>query len=174
MHVVRLLSPKLENETHTKDIDFSPAGINNRWEAGHADTKRALEQQAWIGEWGLLDGVVLHESRPGAEPASEMEPGKPSGFQAGPHKPRGRIGEAVMVACTRISAIQLFAMVFSFLLAVLFLDVFWVRVAEELHHGDIAGALRKQSWLNAFVALGAAGAAIRLLLWVGSCANGGL
>ena len=80
MHVVRLLSPKLENETHTKDIDFSPAGINNRWEAGHADTKRALEQQAWIGEWGLLDGVVLHESRPGAEPASEMEPGKPSGF----------------------------------------------------------------------------------------------
>ena len=42
MHVVRLLSPKLENETHTKDIDFSPAGINNRWEAGHADTKRAL------------------------------------------------------------------------------------------------------------------------------------
>jgi len=44
MHVVRLLSPKLENETHTKDIDFSPAGINNRWEAGHADTKRALER----------------------------------------------------------------------------------------------------------------------------------
>ena len=61
MHVVRLLSPKLENETHTKDIDFSPAGINSRWEAGHADTERALEQQAWIGEWGLLDGVVLHE-----------------------------------------------------------------------------------------------------------------
>jgi NTE family protein len=86
MHVVRLLSPKLENETLSKDIDFSPAGINNRWEAGHADTKRALEQQAWIGEWGLLDGVVLHEPRPGAEPAAEMEPGKPSGFQAGPHK----------------------------------------------------------------------------------------
>jgi hypothetical protein len=79
-----------------------------------------------------------------------------------------------MDACTGISAIQLFAMVFSFLLAVLFLDVFWVRVAQELHHGNVAGALRKQSWLNAFVALGAAGAAILLLLWVGSCANGGL
>jgi hypothetical protein len=34
MHVVRLLSPKLENETHTKDIDFSPAGINNRMSLG--------------------------------------------------------------------------------------------------------------------------------------------
>jgi NTE family protein len=86
MHVVRLLSPRLDNETHTKDIDFSPAGINNRWETGHADTKRALEQQAWIGEWGLLDGVVLHEPRPGAEPAAEMELGKSSGFQTGPHK----------------------------------------------------------------------------------------
>ncbi len=42
MHVVRLLSPKLDNETHTKDIDFSPAGIRERWEAGYADTMRAL------------------------------------------------------------------------------------------------------------------------------------
>jgi NTE family protein len=78
MHVVRLLSPKLSNETHTKDIDFTPAGISSRWEAGHADTRRALERQAWIGEWGLLDGVILHEPQPGAEPAAEIEPGKPS------------------------------------------------------------------------------------------------
>ena len=27
MHVVRLLAPRLDNETHIKDIDFSPAGI---------------------------------------------------------------------------------------------------------------------------------------------------
>ena len=60
----------------------------------------------------------------------------------------------------------------TFLLAVLSLDVFWVRVRNELHHGDIAGALRKQSWLNAFVAFGAAGAAILLLLWVSSCTGG--
>ena len=79
-----------------------------------------------------------------------------------------------MGTCTGISAVQLLAVVFSFLLAVLCLDVFWVRVAEEVHHGHIAGALRKQSWLNAFVALGAAGAAILLLLWVGSCTNGTL
>ena len=78
MHVVRLLSPKLSNETHTKDIDFSPAGITSRWESGLADTRRALQRQAWIGEWGLLDGVILHEPEPGAEPAAEIEPGKPS------------------------------------------------------------------------------------------------
>jgi hypothetical protein len=27
MHVVRLLAPRLDNENHTKDIDFSPTGI---------------------------------------------------------------------------------------------------------------------------------------------------
>ena len=27
MHVVRLLAPRLDNENHTKDIDFSPSGI---------------------------------------------------------------------------------------------------------------------------------------------------
>jgi hypothetical protein len=79
-----------------------------------------------------------------------------------------------MSACTGISAIQLLAMAFTFLLAVLSLDVFWVRISKELHHGDITGALRKQSWLNAFVAFGAAGAAILLLLWVSSCTGGAL
>ena len=78
MHVVRLLSPKLDNETHTKDIDFSPSGIRQRWEAGYADTMRALWRQPWIGEFGLLDGVILHEPEPGAEPAAEVEPSKPN------------------------------------------------------------------------------------------------
>src|SRR6266516_2720246 len=38
MHVVRLLAPRLDNENHTKDIDFSPTGIRLRGEAGHANT----------------------------------------------------------------------------------------------------------------------------------------
>ena len=50
--------------------------------------------------------------------------------------------------------------------------MFWVRVSDELHHGDIAGALRKRSWLNAFVAAGAAGAVVLLLFWVSTCTNG--
>jgi NTE family protein len=72
MHVVRLLAPRLDNEAHTKDIDFSPAGIRTRWEAGYADTKRALARQAWLGEFGPLDGVILHEPSPDADPAADQ------------------------------------------------------------------------------------------------------
>jgi len=61
MHVVRLLSPRLECENHTKDIDFSPAGISSRWEAGYADTLRALERKAWEDDCDPLEGVILHE-----------------------------------------------------------------------------------------------------------------
>jgi hypothetical protein len=71
--------------------------------------------------------------------------------------------------CTSISAIQLLAVAFGFLLAVLSLDMFWVR---PTHHNDIAGALRTRGWLNAFVALGALGAAALLWVWVNVCTNG--
>jgi hypothetical protein len=79
-----------------------------------------------------------------------------------------------MGTCTGISAIQLLAMASTFLLAVLWLDAFWVKIPEQMHQGDVPGALRKRNWLNAFVALGAAGAAILLLMWVGTCTNGTL
>lgn len=61
MHVVRLLAPQLDRETHTKDIDFSPRGIMRRWEAGYAHTKAVLERAPWEGEFDPLTGVILHE-----------------------------------------------------------------------------------------------------------------
>jgi NTE family protein len=61
MHVVRLLAPRLTNEDHTKDVDFSPSGIRKRWEAGYADTVRAIERKPWQGEFDPLEGVILHE-----------------------------------------------------------------------------------------------------------------
>lgn len=61
MHVVRLLAPQLAHETHTKDIDFSPSGIRQRWEAGFAHTRAMLERTPWIGEFDPLSGVILHE-----------------------------------------------------------------------------------------------------------------
>ncbi|MBR0709938.1 patatin-like phospholipase family protein [Bradyrhizobium liaoningense] len=61
MHVVRLLAPQLEHETHTKDIDFSPSGITRRWHAGYAHTRSVLARRPWIGEFDPLAGVVLHE-----------------------------------------------------------------------------------------------------------------
>jgi NTE family protein len=63
MHVVRLLAPRLDNEDHTKDVDFSPGGIRRRWEAGYVGTRRAIEQKPWQGEFDPLDGVILHEPR---------------------------------------------------------------------------------------------------------------
>jgi NTE family protein len=61
MHVVRLLAPQLDRETHTKDIDFSPDGIKQRRDAGHAHTKAALARAPWVGEFDPLSGIILHE-----------------------------------------------------------------------------------------------------------------
>ncbi len=76
-----------------------------------------------------------------------------------------------MTVCTGISAIHLMGLAFTFLIAVLSLDALWVRVPEELHQGNIAGAFRKRQWLNLFVAIGAAGSAVLLLVWVSSCSG---
>lgn len=63
MDVVRLLAPGLDNEDHTKDIDFSRAGIRARWEAGLEDTRRALERRPWEQEADPIEGFLLHELR---------------------------------------------------------------------------------------------------------------
>jgi NTE family protein len=61
MHIVRLLAPQLDRETHTKDIDFSPGGIRQRWDAGYAHTRAELARKPWAGEFDPLAGVILHE-----------------------------------------------------------------------------------------------------------------
>jgi NTE family protein len=61
MHVVPLLAPLLDGDSHTKDIDFSPSGIKQRWNAGYAHTRGVLERSPWVGEFDPLAGVVLHE-----------------------------------------------------------------------------------------------------------------
>jgi NTE family protein len=71
MHVVRLLAPRLENENHTKDIDFTPSGIRMRREAGYEATMRALKQSPWQGEFDPIEGVILHESMPDLMMAAE-------------------------------------------------------------------------------------------------------
>jgi len=61
MHVVRLLAPQLDRETHAKDIDFSPGGIMQRWDAGYAHTRAVLARKPWVGEFDPLTGVMLHD-----------------------------------------------------------------------------------------------------------------
>src|SRR6516165_1397978 len=71
MHVVQLLAPRLDNENHTKDIDFSSTGIRLRWEAGYADTIRALRRSPWDDACDPLEGVILHEPLPDVAVAIE-------------------------------------------------------------------------------------------------------
>jgi NTE family protein len=61
MHVVRLLAPSLDSEDYLKDIDFSPAGIRARWQAGLEDTRHTIERAPWETEVDPMEGVVVHE-----------------------------------------------------------------------------------------------------------------
>jgi NTE family protein len=61
MHIVRLLWSGHDAEDHTKDLDFSPAGIRRRWEAGYEKTMRAIDGAPWIGDFDPMEGVYLHE-----------------------------------------------------------------------------------------------------------------
>ncbi|QIG91456.1 patatin-like phospholipase family protein [Bradyrhizobium sp. 6(2017)] len=63
MHVVQLLAPQLDHDDHTKDIDFSQAGIRRRWEAGYAHTNAVLARKPWEGQFDPLSGVILHVAR---------------------------------------------------------------------------------------------------------------
>jgi NTE family protein len=71
MHVVRLLAPQLDMESHTKDIDFSSSGIMKRWDAGYAHTKAVLDHSPWVGEFDPLSGVILHEQMEMTDVAAE-------------------------------------------------------------------------------------------------------
>lgn len=61
MHVVSLFAPRIENEDYTKDIDFTPTGIQARRHAGHADMHRALDQAPWQQRFDAMDGIIMHE-----------------------------------------------------------------------------------------------------------------
>lgn len=63
MHVVRLLAPQIDNEDHTKDIDFSAQGIRSRWDAGYRHMQATLERAPWRKTFDPMEGLVLHETR---------------------------------------------------------------------------------------------------------------
>jgi len=60
MHIVYLHAPRLEAEDHTKDIDFTSAGIRARCEAGYRDAHEAIAEQPWNCEIDSLEGVLVH------------------------------------------------------------------------------------------------------------------
>ncbi len=68
MHVVRLIAPRIDGEDHTKDIDFTAAGIRARRHAGYATTRRIIEQAPWREAVDPIEGVVIHDPPTGARP----------------------------------------------------------------------------------------------------------
>jgi NTE family protein len=69
MHVVHLLAPRVVNEDHMKDIDFSRAGIEARWSAGYSNAKTIIAEAPWKRPVDPIQGLHLHEgsvSRNGA------------------------------------------------------------------------------------------------------------
>ncbi|MEP7283822.1 MAG: patatin-like phospholipase family protein [Rubrivivax sp.] len=67
MHVMRLVAPRLPNEDHTKDMDFTSARIAARWSAGLEDARRAITQGAWLAPVDATQGLVLHDLDAAAE-----------------------------------------------------------------------------------------------------------
>ncbi len=62
MQVVRLQVPRIEGEDQTKDIDFSSAGIHQRWQAGYQHTQAVLARAPWQEAADPMEGVVVHSA----------------------------------------------------------------------------------------------------------------
>jgi len=60
-HVIHLQTPRLPGEDHTKDIEFGPERVRQRWAAGLADAGRALAAKPWMIEVPPSEGVVVHD-----------------------------------------------------------------------------------------------------------------
>jgi NTE family protein len=60
IHVAHLVAPRLEGEDHTKDIDFTRAGVRARREAGYADTMQMIERSPWRAPTDPIEGVIEH------------------------------------------------------------------------------------------------------------------
>ncbi|HXI66423.1 MAG TPA: patatin-like phospholipase family protein [Steroidobacteraceae bacterium] len=61
MHVAHLLAPRIDGEDHTKDIDFTSAGIQLRRSAGYTDAQRMIERSPWkSAAIDPIEGVIEH------------------------------------------------------------------------------------------------------------------
>lgn len=60
LHVAHLISPRLQLDDHTKDLDFTHRGIRERRESGRADTLAMLDRAPWRAPVDPIEGVVEH------------------------------------------------------------------------------------------------------------------
>jgi len=62
MHVIKLIAPRLIDEDHTRDVDFTPAGIEQRLQAGYEETAAMIARKPWTAELDPVEGMMIHES----------------------------------------------------------------------------------------------------------------
>lgn len=61
MHLLPMQAPALRGEDHTKDIDFTPAGIRARWKAGVEFAQRRIDAAPWNDPFDPMLGIVVHK-----------------------------------------------------------------------------------------------------------------
>jgi NTE family protein len=61
INVVHLIMKALPDDHYFKDVDFSSATVETRWEAGLRDCKRALKHAAWQRPLPPHAGLIIHE-----------------------------------------------------------------------------------------------------------------
>jgi NTE family protein len=57
---VPLQAPALPGEDHTKDLDFTPAGIRARWDAGREFGRSKIAAAPWEDAFDPAMGIVVH------------------------------------------------------------------------------------------------------------------
>ena len=72
MHIVQLNAAPLEHEDYLRDLDFTPDGIERRWQAGYADTTRTLRRKPWETPIDPMVGVAVYNSD-GEDATSSLE-----------------------------------------------------------------------------------------------------
>lgn len=60
MHVISLQAPALDGEDQARDLDFTPAGISARWNAGRDFARRQIEAAPWKQAVDPGMGIVVH------------------------------------------------------------------------------------------------------------------
>ncbi|MES2104859.1 MAG: patatin-like phospholipase family protein [Pseudomonadota bacterium] len=61
VNVVNMIMKSTPQDQYFRDIDFSAATIDKRWQAGIHDCQRALKHKAWLQPLPLHAGLVIHE-----------------------------------------------------------------------------------------------------------------
>jgi NTE family protein len=59
MRLIKLAAPRLEGDDQLKDIDFTPAGITARCQAGYEDTMRAIAARPWEAHMDPIEGLTV-------------------------------------------------------------------------------------------------------------------